>query len=90
MSLISCKDCGKEISSAASACPSCGAPVASASAGVRKNPRLLGLLGGGAVGLVVGKVMFDGTAPIAKFLVLVLGALLAVVGSLVGRAFSNR
>ena len=27
MALITCKECGNEISSAASACPHCGAPV---------------------------------------------------------------
>lgn len=87
MSLKACPDCGREVSSSAKSCPQCGAPVASG--GVRKNPRLLGLLGGGVTGLVVGSVMFNGPAPIDKFLVLVLGALFAVVGSLVGRALSN-
>lgn len=30
MSLIKCPDCGKDVSDKASACPSCGAPIAAA------------------------------------------------------------
>lgn len=33
MALIKCKECGREISSAASSCPHCGAPVKSEKAG---------------------------------------------------------
>ncbi|GEM_PF-1743372 len=32
MALVSCKECGKEISDQAAACPSCGAPVAKGAA----------------------------------------------------------
>ena len=33
MALIKCKECGREISSAATSCPHCGAPVKSKKAG---------------------------------------------------------
>ena len=35
MALINCKECNKEISSAAKACPNCGAPVIKKSSGAR-------------------------------------------------------
>lgn len=38
MALIACRECGKEISSKAPTCPSCGAPV-------KKAPRKVGCLG---------------------------------------------
>lgn len=33
MALIKCKECGKEVSDKATACPACGAPIAAASVG---------------------------------------------------------
>ena len=45
MSLVACPDCGKELSTEASACPSCGRPVRSAKS--RGVFIILGLLLGG-------------------------------------------
>lgn len=36
MSLITCKDCGQQISSKASSCPGCGAPVPSAKSSIKR------------------------------------------------------
>lgn len=38
MALISCTECGKEVSDKAASCPSCGAPISDASA-VSLNPQ---------------------------------------------------
>lgn len=40
MSLIDCPDCGKQVSSNAPSCPGCGAPIATASAAVKKGDRV--------------------------------------------------
>ena len=88
MSMTSCKDCGKEISSSAAACPSCGAPLRSDEQ--KGNPPLLGLVAGAGVGVLIGLTTFSGRGKLGTAMVIALPALLAIVGFLVGKAMTKK
>lgn len=58
MSLISCPECGKQISDKAGACPNCGCPIESLSPNGQVKiaiPRTEVISGGGAAGLLIAK-----------------------------------
>ena len=53
MSLIKCKECGKEISDQAAACPNCGAPVQVAAAAETAKPKGSNPVAVGIVGAII-------------------------------------
>lgn len=87
MSLITCADCSKQISSAAAACPHCGAPIASGKP--QSNPVMAGLVVGGIAGFGIGMAMV-GSKTGGALIALMLAGLFAVVGALVGTALNKR
>lgn len=64
MALITCKECGKDISDQAAACPGCGAPVQSTQPAMPAPPKSLGdkKVGCGTVILVFGLLGLLGLA----------------------------
>ena len=58
MALIACKECGKEISSKAEACPACGAPVNWSSEFMGRSGSLSRAANLGCLTLLVGIVIF--------------------------------
>ncbi|AMM24588.1 hypothetical protein [Variovorax sp. PAMC 28711] len=52
MALVVCSECGKQVSTLAASCPSCGAPVAGAAASDRQAPLVnAGVLGKAVVAI---------------------------------------
>ncbi|WP_371436636.1 zinc ribbon domain-containing protein [Polaromonas sp.] len=52
MALVACSECGKQISTLAATCPSCGAPVAGSPASARPPPLVnAGVLGKAVVAI---------------------------------------
>ena len=64
MALISCPECGKEISDKAKACPVCGAPTAFAKNQIEKKKKLaVSTLPFVALGILVGVIGYVATRP---------------------------
>lgn len=89
MTLVSCKECSTQVSSAAPVCPKCGAPLDASTTPSRKFT-LLGLLGGLLVGLALGFGTFGGKGYLGGFLAFAIAILLGGFGALVGGQLGRR
>lgn len=80
MALVKCRECGKEISDQAAACPSCGAPVAGGApmrvtrVGAKYEQIGFGLIVVGLIALLAG-VHWGGIAMLVGFVVFLVGRL---------------
>ena len=59
MALIKCKECGADVSTSATACPKCGAPVPSAGKTAMSSIRFLWIAVRIAIALVVGWAVYQ-------------------------------
>ena len=81
MALVACSECGKQVSTQAASCPSCGAPVNGGSA--RREP----VVNAGLLGKVVTAVGAWLVVPwIARLLVFLAGIVMLIVMFSSGRA----
>ena len=78
MALINCKECGKEMSSSASACPSCGKPAEDVAKKERSKKRG-NVQGAGCLIIIVGFVLML-LSPIVGTLALAAGIVVLLIG----------
>jgi uncharacterized membrane protein YvbJ len=80
MSLISCPDCGRQVSDSAPTCPQCGKPIALASSQTVRTKRKGGAYEAlGFVLIVAGIIACFGSATVGTILILV-GFIVFLIG----------